>query len=569
MSEQLHQNEIAYDGDDPLIFVHMSKLEQNAFDELIEGPDGPEFDDEYGLRDYSALAPIFADPEIREFFAHAQRIEEGKISTEEDVRLARIRSLVLKEAPVKSHPFEEEPGEHNPLIKTVANMGQEGDTELSLLPYSVAKFLDSLIGGPNRNPETGYRQYAKLWKTIKKAARWALPVIGAIAGGPVGGAIGGAIGGLGAKRNKWGAVGKGALMGGLGGFGVHGMGAPMGMMGSAAPFQGMLGSTIQGLGSGIGSIFGAGGAPSASGLGSLFGSGQGTAPSIFPNLFGQQVAKEGAKKALEEGAKNAPGMLDSIGGLKGLGAISSIASIPLTIMAHRKESKQRKRLKEEAEASRRRQMLQLNDINDKMGMRTSVDDILDENRDTPDVFNQDYYRNAHRGNEVRFKKGGRVKNEYPIREIGVPNSIYAFEGHEKGQDDNIYTTVPSGTYIVHASGVGNLGDGNTRAGLNEVNNFVKEILHSRQHLAKGGRSKVRPPVDAAISAGEAPIPPEAVDALGGGSNARGAKILDIAIKKLQKHKSSNGEKLPPKARSLHQYLPKLPSLKPSVKMRRR
>lgn len=581
MQAGISPHEIAIQGDDPLIYVHMSKDEQKFFDELIGGPhfleDGGE---ESGIRDYSDLAPIFAMPEVRDVFIRGKQIEEGHVYSEQNERLAIIRDMLMKAKPkprdYTKDPFVEEPAQDNNLVQSVARMGEGKDKEIAVLPASVALFFDSLIGEVDRNPETGFRQYGKFWKTIKKIGRWALPVIGAIAGGGVGGALGGALGGAGAKRNVGQAMLTGGLMGGAGGIGVHGFGAPMGMFGQAAPFQGVLGSTVQGIGSRIGGMFGMGGAPAETGMGSLFGSGAGEAPSLLPSWMGggsqaasgtTNIATGGGAAGVDAAKKDSGGFLSSIGGLKGLGTAMSLGSIPLMIMGHQKEQKERKKLEREAKEAQRRQMLQLNDTSRKYGLNDSLDDVLAETHETPMQFNDDYYRNVHRGSSIPFAKGGHVQHENPVRNIGhIQETIY-LDGHEKGQDDNLYGSVPDGAYIVHATNVSDLGDGNSLAGANEIDKFVKRVRHAFPHFAHGGRAKGRLPVDAALSAGEVALQPEIVEALGGGSNKKGAKILDLTFAALRRHKSGHGEKLPPKALSLVQYLPKLPSVRPK-KIRR-
>lgn len=59
--------------------------------------------------------------------------------------------------------FHEQHGKHmqnpNPEMEQMAQDGRFGDTELAIIPDSLAEILDSLIGGPQLNPEDGKREY--------------------------------------------------------------------------------------------------------------------------------------------------------------------------------------------------------------------------------------------------------------------------------------------------------------------------------------------------------------------------------------------------------------------------
>jgi hypothetical protein len=102
-----------------------------------------------------------------------------------------------------------------------------------------------------------------------------------------------------------------------------------------------------------------------------------------------------------------------------------------------------------------------------------------------------------------------------------------FDGESGGQDDNIYTDIPEGTFIVDASTTSDLGDGNSDAGANNIKAMVSDK--------------------------EVAILPEEVAAIGNGSHKKGVKKLEKMTKNVRKHKRGS-EKLPPKAKSIKEYM---------------
>jgi hypothetical protein len=125
-----------------------------------------------------------------------------------------------------------------------------------------------------------------------------------------------------------------------------------------------------------------------------------------------------------------------------------------------------------------------------------------------------YYNNPEfAGEPIPFKKGGLLE-EMIIGEMHPDESGY-IDGIGGGQDDDIRMDLPPDTYIVDASTVSDLGDGNSEAGAEKIK--------------------------ALVSSGEYKI---------------SANDLDRMVKNVRKHKRGGKTTLPPKAKPLASYLKK-------------
>jgi len=123
------------------------------------------------------------------------------------------------------------------------------------------------------------------------------------------------------------------------------------------------------------------------------------------------------------------------------------------------------------------------------------------------------------------------------------------EGNSSGTTDDVPVNLPENCYVVDATTVSLLGNGNSQNGAKHLDEFVKPYM--RQDF-------VRYPdphslIPAMVSDGEYIIPPHVVEALGKGNNAKGVKILDKARKQLRKQKGLKTF-LPPKTKSLGHYM---------------
>ena len=120
-------------------------------------------------------------------------------------------------------------------------------------------------------------------------------------------------------------------------------------------------------------------------------------------------------------------------------------------------------------------------------------------------------------------------------------------GGGTGQSDDIKAMLHDGDYVMDADVVAALGDGSSKAGMNVLDGFLKQVPHSAKNSGQ--------PVPARIADGEYVFPEGFVTALGGGDNKAGAKILDGLREKLRAHKrSAPTSKIPPKAKSPLDYI---------------
>ncbi len=153
------------------------------------------------------------------------------------------------------------------------------------------------------------------------------------------------------------------------------------------------------------------------------------------------------------------------------------------------------------------------------------------------------------GEERRYAKGGLVKSY---------NKGTLVTGPGKGQDDEIKTSVPDGSYIIDASSTSMFGDGSTKAGSDMLKDFENRIKSKfpKKYLNQVTRqvSRKSSQVPVWLSEGEHKIDPVTVTLLGSGSNVHGADLLKKMVIKLRKHKISKGDGLPPKAKHPMQYI---------------
>jgi hypothetical protein len=135
-----------------------------------------------------------------------------------------------------------------------------------------------------------------------------------------------------------------------------------------------------------------------------------------------------------------------------------------------------------------------------------------------------------RVNKMQFKKGGSLpKMMIEEEEIEYPSGMgFYLKGHTGGQDDKRPMKLPEGSYIIDASTVSDLGDGNSEAGKKQL--------------------------DALVSDGEYYMAPKTVSNMGKGNTDVGAKKLDEMIKNIRQHKRGGKVNLPPKAKSLASYM---------------
>jgi hypothetical protein len=292
----------------------------------------------------------------------------------------------------------------------------------------------------------------------------------------------------------------------------------------------------------------------AAGLGSLgIGSAVPAAAAAVPTVAGAANAAVAPAAAVAQ----QPGLLGTFAGLAPYAA--PVAMAGLSYMGEKKHHQhmQRERERQEAKWAHERKM---------MGWDTDWTPVTSKQYEpNPEFWNiseedikhgrihAPYMREV--GTSGRYAQGGSVKS---YREGTL------VRGKGKGQDDLIKTSVPDGSYIWDASTTSMLGDGSSDAGAKIIKDFEmsvrnkipKKTLKSVEKLVKN-RSKQVPvwlsndeyksdPVTVSLipfAMGEKKI-----------SNEKGADILRSTIKNIRKHKSSSGSGLPPKAKSLLEYM---------------
>jgi hypothetical protein len=145
---------------------------------------------------------------------------------------------------------------------------------------------------------------------------------------------------------------------------------------------------------------------------------------------------------------------------------------------------------------------------------------------------------------ARFKDGGKVRELAPITK-----SQY-IHGSEKGQDDNVYVDVPKNSFVLDAATVAALGDGNSLAGKEVLDDWVSKI-YDKINIKRKIKKEAVP---CALSPGEYSIDDDVVFYMGRGNMNLGHKTLEKLVKKIRKHKGHIVNSIPPAAHSIEKYL---------------
>lgn len=154
-----------------------------------------------------------------------------------------------------------------------------------------------------------------------------------------------------------------------------------------------------------------------------------------------------------------------------------------------------------------------------------------------------------------YKAGGKVKkikeHSYLSLKPGIATLVH---GVGKGQDDSVVTDyLHDGDYVLDASTVSNIGDGSSDAGGRELERLMARIEKVKRHI-DAPSSNTRVP--AMLSDKEYVIPGRIVSKLGDGDHARGSNMLKDLVKQIRRDKIKNGDRLPPKSKSVEYYIKK-------------
>lgn len=489
----------------PMIVVHMQAGELEGLDNL-QG--GPTVDPMTGIREYSALSEIIEIPEVQEMFhtVASQLQEHGKVSpgVHQAYESAKHHSLPYRET-------KEE--EKDPLDALEKRAGRGKDKKFALVPVNLVEFLME-IHHPSINPKTGLLEFGFFRELLRVVGT----VGGALLGGPIGAGVGNAVARV-ATGNKV----KDALVGGLKtgaiGYGAQALGQVAGLGGKA-----------------LGGFFG--GAPNmlARGLGSMGAAVPGSTSAAGATAAGATAA-----------APAASGMLSNVGGL-----LSNLA-MPAAMMGlaykgskdnYKHEKAHRDRLEAKYDKEREEQ-----------GWNTDWTPVTAKRREpNPEFYNvsEDDIKHGRSGDYAfrdAYAKGGLVQSY---------SKGTLVKGKGKGQDDLIKTSVPDGAYIIDASSTSDFGDGSSSAGAAVLSKFESHIKNKfpnkLKNVVQKEVSKRSKQVPVWLSNDEFKFDPVTVTLLGNGSNKRGADTLRRMVKELRKHKSSNGNELPPKAKNPLDYI---------------
>jgi hypothetical protein len=429
-------------------------------------------------------------------------------------------------------------------VKKAANLvkkkGQRGDSILAHINPEEAMLLNHHFGG-DINPETGLPQYGLfkggLFKSIgnifgskggggggfKKILPVAGTLIGGFFGGPAGAVAGGALGGaLSSKDHRLDHALGGAALGLGHGFFSPSIGKSFGLEpGSFLGKTAMMGSPS--LGSSLG----------FSGLGGA------TRGGAFKDLIGL-----GMQGKYGVGVGDAAGG-GGLGGILGGGGLLNTALLATFLGGNLMGSKKKKTNTPENETLQ--QAIQRN-RHDWGPDEQWFPKVKKQNPPqfpprnyhgtnwnffpTPEQQEEQLRRVNEELAQQRFARGGVVKGYY--------------KGKDGGQSDKRPVKLRPKSFIMNATDVSLLGDGNSENGAHVLREWVSSFR-------KGGPVKdTSPRINALVSDGEFEISPEEVVAIGGGSFDKGVKTINTLRKNLRKHKGAT-KFLPPKSKSLDNY----------------
>lgn len=550
------------DGQEAL--VHFSKEEAEVYD-VIQG--GMHLDKETEIRSYKPFGELLKNKDFQELVVAILSEEKAGLENAPELHQA----MQVGEQMVKSEgkPFEPAPGDSNPVIMELAEKGKGSgagkDTVMVMMPANVL-FLTGLIKGEVPiNAATGYPMFffKKLMNSIgnvgRSVVRVGATIAGAVMGGPLGAMAGSAAGSAltGRRPGDWlGVAGKSGLYtagaqlamphipglagagGVLAGSGVPGMGAMGNYMsrGAAAPNM----SASLGLGSLMGGQSAAAGAAGAAGstagaAGAAGAAGGAEAPSFLGGLAANPLMQM-APLALTMGA----GVLANKGAKEQYG--------------HQMQERERQMREDKArEAELKREAGW--DEGFKETQKRTVNPRWQEPGEPYFLYEgDDAY--THATDHHRYAKGGAVikKKTVPLRK-GL-----LIKGHGRGQDDLIHTNSDEGAFIIDASTVSALGDGSTDAGAERMSEYLDNTKHKlmppgeRNYAALQAKKTGKTKIPVALSRDEIYLTPADVSVCGFGDHKDGIRNLNQFVKQIREHKSSNGNKLPPKAKSIEEYM---------------
>jgi len=427
------------------------------------------------------------------------------------------------------------------IAEMVRQQGTGGDTILAHIHPHEARLLEKHFGG-TINSITGLPEYGRFFKNIAKIFKKVLPVIGSIGGtllgGPLTSALGGALGGaLGAKK---GGRGMGALMG-------AGMSLPISFLMKGAGLTGQGGGFM----SSLGNMFGGGG------------NGDGEMRSVGQAYDGMPSGNERYGMPGDQGG----GFMSSLGNMFGGGSQNS------TWMPARYDNYGIPRMQTQPQEEPTMMQNIMRDPLKAALLATSIAGSLGRRERTQPETGPTMHDMMQRNHQMQ--QGAPARRVRPLRRGAVPahaghrpgidpehiffdevnpeTEYYAkggyVQGNAGGQDDDVPMKIPENSFVMDATTVSLLGDGNSANGAKKLKDIEDRFMKSGITRDYGNSHHV----NARVSGGEYIYHPHAVEAIGGGDNAKGAKVLDKMRKQIRKEKGLKTF-LPPKTKKLSNYI---------------
>ena len=406
---------------------------------------------------------------------------------------------------------------YHSLAEIIRQQGEGEDTILAHINPIEAAVLKSMGGSGTINPKTGLPQFGlfsnpkKWFKSVVGPAagvvlgNMILPGLGGIIGGALGGATGSAIRG---RKDYMQSALRGASMGAaaptaasLLGSGASSMGA--GSVGNYLTNYGNTNAILPSLG--IGNNAGSGSIPGVQAAEST----------------ASTVSREAGKKAVEQSFAdklmvNSKDFFTQPANLMSTAVLANQLipqkekkvkeTTPEEIAANEKRYRNASRLSQaelEAEAaySLAQREAKRRARNNLYGLESSSVTPLYRKVNSPAEYENtrrwlEYYDNPEfTGNQVRMKEGGSF-NPYSSYEIEYPMGIIGYlQGHSGGQDDDINAKLSDGEYVIDASTVSDLGDGNNANGAKKLDQMRRNI---REHK-RGGSINMPPKAKSLLS----------------------------------------------------------------------
>lgn len=392
-----------------------------------------------------------------------------------------------------------------------------------ILPRPIQKFFHKPLG----NREHGIRPVLR--KIEQVARKEVLPVAAAVAGYHFGGPLGAtaasaAAGALRSSHN----VGKNMVKGGMKGLAISGgmelaqkfAGMQLGATSGAAAKKAAEKGFFEKLASGQ-NPFSSAGSSAASGLGKILGGGRGKG---LGNLLGGQ--EEGESK----------GLMGSLG-IDPFDALLMGGALAGNLGA--KTEKDKKEMEE---------------FNKLQHVKNPADELPQPHAyQWNPQYNPNYARNI---NPYETYYG-----EVPFLNPRPPQLHYAeggyvhggsIPGDSGGQDDDFDAYIPEGSFVMDATTVSALGDGNTKNGEKKIKQIRDRFLDSGIIPYDLWNRPIKP-IKVKLSPGETVIEPEVVRALGKGSERKGIKKIENIRVSVRKDKGMK-KFHPPKSKSIEHYL---------------